>query len=73
MAEFFNQDFKSILNKYKYLDSWFWCRYSINPYNGCQFGCVYCDARSQKYHLPMDFENKIVIKNSVATLLDKRI
>ena len=73
MAEFIKKDFKSILNCYKYLDSWFWSRYSINPYNGCQFGCVYCDSRSQKYHLPTDFENKITIKNNVAVLLDNRL
>lgn len=55
------------------IDNWFWCRYSINTYNGCQFGCIYCDARSTKYHLPTDFENKIIIKNNVSSMLDQRI
>ncbi|MEW6621027.1 MAG: radical SAM protein [bacterium] len=65
--------FKSILNKNKYIDSWFWDRYTINSYNGCQFGCVYCDARSEKYHLPTDFENDIVVKKDAALMLDKRL
>ena len=73
MAQFIRQDFKSIINKYKWIDQWFWCRYSINTYNGCQFGCIYCDARSSKYHLPTDFENQIIIKNNVAAILDKRL
>ncbi len=73
MAQFIQQDFKSILNKRKFIDSWFWDRYGINPYNGCQFGCIYCDARSAKYHQPTDFENRIIVKNNVAAMLDKRI
>lgn len=73
MAHFIRQDFKSILNTQRFIDSWFWCRYSINTYNGCQFGCVYCDARSQKYHLPVNFENKIIIKNNIRSLLDTRL
>ncbi|MEW6607771.1 MAG: radical SAM protein [bacterium] len=67
------KEFKSILNKHKFIDSWFWDRYSLNPYNGCQFGCVYCDSRSERYHLPLDFENNIVIKKNVGKMLDKRL
>ena len=73
MPTFTEKQFKSILNKKKYIDSWFWDRYSINPYNGCLFGCVYCDARSAKYHMPQDFENQIVIKQGAAEQLDKRL
>jgi len=73
MARFIRRNYKSIINKYKMIDSWFWCRYSINTYNGCQFGCIYCDARSAKYHLPEDFENKIIVKNNVREMLEKRI
>ena len=73
MPEFIEQEFKSIINKLKFIDNWFWCRYTINPYNGCLFGCVYCDARSAKYHMPEDFENKIIIKRNVRELLDNRL
>ena len=73
MASYIRRDFKSILNKRKFIDHWFWDRYSINPYNGCQFGCIYCDSRSQKYHLPTDFENQIIVKNNIASMLDNRL
>ncbi|MCP4416227.1 MAG: radical SAM protein, partial [Chloroflexi bacterium] len=73
MPKFIEKQYKSIINKKKYIDHWFWTRYSINPYNGCQFGCIYCDARSDHYHMPEDFENQIVIKTNVAEMLDQRI
>ncbi len=73
MPEFIEQQFKSIINKKKFIDSWFWDRYTVNPYNGCLFGCIYCDARSAKYQMPQDFENKIIVKKNVGEMLDKRI
>jgi len=44
MIKYTEKEFKSILNKRKFIDSWFLDRYSINAYNGCQFGCIYCDS-----------------------------
>jgi DNA repair photolyase len=73
MVRYTEREFKSILNKRNYIDSWFWDRYGINPYNGCQFGCIYCDSRSRKYYLPTDFENDIIVKKNVKYMLDKRI
>ncbi len=66
------KEFKTCLNKYKFPDAWFWARYSINPYSGCQHACIYCDARSDRYYLN-DFENEIVVKVDIDKKLDFKI
>ncbi|MFX0146858.1 MAG: radical SAM protein [Candidatus Hodarchaeota archaeon] len=67
------KEFKSALNKLKYPDSWFWARYTINPYSGCAHRCIYCDARSQRYYLEQDFENEIIVKIDLNKKLESRI
>jgi len=68
-----NKEFKTALNTLKYPDSWFWCRYTINPYSGCAHTCIYCDARSQRYYLNQDFESEVIVKTNIDKILDKRI
>ena len=60
---------KSILSKEKYGDSWFGIEYKINLYRGCPHGCIYCDSRSNCYHIdnfdvPKGKENALVILES---------
>jgi len=73
MIKYIPKEFKTILNKYRFIDSWFWCRYSINPYNGCEFACTYCDSRSHKYHLQPEFDQLIYVKSNVGAMLDNRL
>ncbi len=57
----------------KYPDSWFWAKYTINPYSGCQHACIYCDARSDRYFLQQNFEEEVIIKTNIDKMLDLRI
>ncbi len=42
---------KTILTKVKYGNSWFGIDYNMNLYRGCMHGCIYCDSRSNCYHI----------------------
>ncbi len=64
---------KSILRKLKYVDTWFWCLYSLNPYQGCEYACEYCDSRSHKYHFHEDFDRTIYVKENAPDLLKKEL
>src|SRR5688572_23289838 len=49
--------------------------YSMNPYQGCEHGCIYCYARNSfeylGYSAGLDFESKILIKKNAPELLRK--
>ena len=49
--------------------------YSLNPYQGCEHGCIYCYARNSHefwgYSAGLDFESKIVVKKNAPILLRK--
>ncbi|HEY6632095.1 MAG TPA: PA0069 family radical SAM protein [Rhizobiaceae bacterium] len=50
---------------------------SINPYRGCEHGCVYCFARPTHSYMGMspglDFESKLFAKPDAAKLLDREL
>lgn len=62
---------KSILNKAKHRDSWFLDSYTINPYSGCSFNCLYCYIRGSKYGSNM--EQKVSVKSNALELLEKQL
>ena len=62
---------KTILNKTKKRDPWFLDDYTINPYSGCSFNCLYCYIRGSKYGEHM--EDKLSIKTNAVELLEKQL
>ena len=42
---------KTILTKVKYGAYWYGIDYNMNLYRGCPHGCIYCDSRSNCYHI----------------------
>jgi DNA repair photolyase len=51
--------------------------YSMNPYQGCEHGCIYCYARNTHeyygFSAGLDFESKIIVKKNAAALVEKHI
>ncbi|WP_096696116.1 PA0069 family radical SAM protein [Polaromonas sp. AER18D-145] len=47
--------------------------YSVNPYRGCEHGCIYCYARPTHSYLNLspglDFETRIIAKRNIAAML----
>jgi len=64
---------KTIVNKVDSPDVGMW--YSMNPYQGCEHGCIYCYARNSfeywGYSAGMDFESRILVKQQAPQLLRK--
>lgn len=60
---------KTILQKNKSSD-WFGNDYNMNLYRGCCHGCIYCDSRSECYHVE-DFDTVRAKENALATLRDE--
>lgn len=50
---------------------------SINPYRGCEHGCIYCYARPTHEYLGfsagLDFESRIMVKEDAPALLRKEL
>ena len=66
---------KTIVNKVSSPDVGL--EYSLNPYQGCEHGCVYCYARNSHeywgYGAGLDFEQKVLVKRNAVALLEQKL
>ena len=72
-TQYIEQQVKSIVNKVDSPD--LGMAYSMNPYAGCEHGCIYCYARNVHeywgYSAGLDFERKIIVKMNAPQILRK--
>ena len=74
-TQLFFESPKNVLSRNKSPDlKW---DYSVNPYQGCEHGCIYCYARNSHtywgFSAGLDFESKIIVKKDVAAKLEKQL
>ena len=72
-TQIFYENAKKIVNKVESPD--LHGMYSLNPYQGCEHGCIYCYARNTHeywgFSAGLDFESKIIVKQNAPALLEK--
>lgn len=64
---------KSILRKYKKVDSWFISHYGMNLYRGCTHNCVYCDGRAESYYVDGQFGQDVTVKVNAIEILRREL
>jgi len=70
-TQYFRDETKSVITRNNSPDVGF--ETSLNPYRGCEHGCIYCYARPTHEYLGfsagLDFESKIMVKTRAPELL----
>jgi DNA repair photolyase len=74
-TEYFRDTTQSVITRNNSPDVGF--ETSLNPYRGCEHGCVYCFARPTHEYLGfsagLDFESRIMVKENAPELLRKEL
>jgi DNA repair photolyase len=74
-TQYFRDGTKSIITHNNSPDVGF--ETSLNPYRGCEHGCIYCYARPTHEYLGfsagLDFESRIMVKMDAARLLEEEL
>ena len=74
-TQFFNDRSQTVISRQDSPDISF--QASLNPYRGCEHGCIYCYARPTHEYLGfsagLDFESKIMVKTDAPELLRREL
>jgi DNA repair photolyase len=74
-TQIFYESPKKIINKVDSPD--LGAMYSMNPYQGCEHGCIYCYARNTHeyygFSAGLDFESKIIVKKNAPQILEQQL
>ncbi len=58
---------KTIISAYNASSPWFGHNFTMNIYKGCCHGCIYCDSRSECYHVE-NFDEVRIKENALAII-----
>jgi DNA repair photolyase len=72
-VRYLEKESTGILNIHKFINPWLWDKYSVSAYHGCDFRCIYCYAREDKYSRHLGDTDTVYIKKDAAAKLDLRI
>ncbi|HUI70098.1 MAG TPA: radical SAM protein [Spirochaetia bacterium] len=64
---------KSILRRFKKIDSWFIAKAGLNLYRGCAHDCEYCDGRAEKYQVHGEFGREVAVKSNAVEILRREL
>ncbi|HCW09263.1 MAG TPA: radical SAM protein [Cytophagales bacterium] len=74
-TQIFFENPKKIINKIESPD--LAGMFSLNPYQGCEHGCIYCYARNTHeyygFSAGLDFESKIIVKKNAPEILEQQL
>jgi DNA repair photolyase len=74
-TKYYRDQAKTVINKVDSPDIGH--SYSMNPYQGCEHGCIYCYARNTHnyygFSAGVDFEQKIIVKENAHKVLEKQL
>jgi DNA repair photolyase len=62
---------KTIISNYMPSNNWFGNNYNMNIYKGCSHGCIYCDSRSDCYHV--DHFDEVRAKENALLIIEREL
>jgi len=64
---------KSVLDGFGILDTRLWTRHCFDPYNNCEFNCVYCNSGTHRHKGIQDFSIPVYVKSNAPQVLAREL
>jgi DNA repair photolyase len=72
-AEYLKKDCKSVLGDTGILNTRFWTRHCFDPYDNCEFNCVYCNKATKRRQNSRNKSFPVYVKTNSVNLLTKEL
>jgi DNA repair photolyase len=72
-AKYVESSCRSAIGRTGVIQTRFWTNYCCDPYNNCEFNCVYCHVATHKYGNSPDFSTPVYIKTNIPQILAREI